>query len=86
MLLKGEIKNIYYKSTDVMTPTSVRIEIDEDNSDDSLDSDGYLTVELNSSELQYLFSIYGQLEVGDEVVLVCNESNGSYTAVDAIEY
>ena len=75
-----------------MTPTSVRIEIDEDNSDDdfdtddSLDSDGYLTVELNSSELQYLFSIYGQLEVGDEVVLVCNESNGSYTAVDAIEY
>ncbi|KJJ71245.1 S-layer homology domain-containing protein [Clostridium sp. FS41] len=92
VLLKGEIKNIYYKSTDVMTPTSVRIEIDEDNSDDdfdtddSLDSDGYLTVELNSSELQYLFSIYGQLEVGDEVVLVCNESNGSYTAVDAIEY
>ena len=75
-----------------MTPTSVRIEIDEDNSDDdfdtddSLDSDGYLTVELNSSELQYLFSIYGQLEVGDEVVLVCNESNGSYTAVDAMEY
>ena len=52
VLLKGEIKNIYYKST----------------------------------ELQYLFSIYGQLEVGDEVVLVCNESNGSYTAVDAIEY
>ena len=29
ILLKGEIKNIYYKSTDVMTPTSVRIEVDQ---------------------------------------------------------
>ena len=49
ILLKGEIKNIYYKSTDVMTPTSVRIEVDKTNSDDSFDSsededsDGYLT-------------------------------------------
>lgn len=92
VLIKGEIKNIYYMSTDVITPTSIRLEIDEDNSDDdfdtsdAVDSDGYMTVELNSSELQYLFSIYGDLEVGDEVVLVCNESNGTYTAVDAIEY
>ena len=50
ILLKGEIKNIYYKSTDVMTPTSVRIEVDKANSDDSFDSsededsDGYLTI------------------------------------------
>ena len=50
ILLKGEIKNIYYKSTDVMTPTSVRIEVDQANSDDSfdtsedVDSDGYLTI------------------------------------------
>lgn len=92
VLLKGTIKNIYYKSTDVMTPTSIRLEIDADNSDDdfdiddSVDSEGYLTVELNSSQLQYVFSIYGSLEVGDEAVLVCNVSNGSYTAVDAIEY
>lgn len=92
VLLKGTIKNIYYKSTDVMTPTSIRLEIDADNSDDdfdiddSVDSEGYLTVELNSSQLQYVFSIYGSLEVGDEAVLVCNVSNGTYTAVDAIEY
>ncbi len=92
VLIKGEIKNIYYKSTDVITPTSIRIEVDQDNSDDDFDlsdatdSDGYVTIELNSSELQYLFSIYGSLEVGDEVVLICNEENGSYTAVDAIEY
>ncbi len=92
ILLKGEIKNIYYKSTDVMTPTSVRIEVDKANSDDSFDSsededsDGYLTINLDSSELQYMFSIYGDLEVGDDVVLVCNRSGSSYTAVDALEY
>ena len=92
VLLKGEIKNIYYKSTDVMTPTSIRIEVDADNSDDDfdsgedLDSDGYLNITLDSSELQYLFSIYGSLEVGDDVVLVCNRSGSSYTAVDALEY
>ena len=91
VLLKGEVKNIYYKSTDVMTPTSIRLEIDDDNSDgdfgeDGIDEDGYLTISLNSSELQYLFSIYGGIEVGDEVVMVCNKSGSSYTAVDAIEY
>ena len=92
ILLKGEIKNIYYKSTDVMTPTSVRIEVDQANSDDSFDtsedadSDGYLTISLDSSELQYMFSIYGDLEVGDDVVLVCNRNGSSYTAVDALEY
>ena len=91
VLLKGEVKNIYYKSTDVMTPTSIRLEIDDDNSDgdfgeDGIDEEGYLTINLNSSELQYLFSIYGGIEVGDEVVMVCNKSGSSYTAVDAIEY
>ena len=87
ILLKGEIKNIYYKSTDVMTPTSVRIEVDQANSDDSfdtsedVDSDGYLTISLDSSELQYMFSIYGDLEVGDDVVLVCNRNGSSYTCL-----
>ena len=91
VLIKGEIRNIYYQSTDVMTPTSVRIEVDTENSDDiyeSVDTDenGYYSITLDSSELQYMFSIYGSLEVGDEVVLVCNYNNGSFTAVDAIEY
>ena len=48
--------------------------------------DGYLTISLDSSELQYMFSIYGDLEVGDDVVLVCNRNGSSYTAVDALEY
>ena len=91
VLIKGEVRNIYYQSTDVMTPTSVRIEVDTENSDDiyesvETDENGYYSINLNSSELQYMFSIYGSLEVGDEVVLVCNYSNGSFTAVDAIEY
>ena len=90
VLIKGEVRNIYYQSTDVMTPTSVRIEVDTENSDDLFGGvdmeDGCYTITLNSSELQYMFSIYGSLEVGDEVVLVCNYNNGSFTAVDAIEY
>lgn len=91
VLIKGEIKNIYYQSTDVMTPTSIRIEVDSQNTDDIYesvepDSYGYYTITLDSAELQYMFSIYGVLEVGDEVVLVCNYDNGSFTAVDAIEY
>ena len=86
------LDQFYIKSTDVMTPTSVRIEVDQANSDDSfdtsedVDSDGYLTISLDSSELQYMFSIYGDLEVGDDVVLVCNRNGSSYTAVDALEY
>ncbi|MFQ6970270.1 MAG: S-layer homology domain-containing protein [Enterocloster aldenensis] len=90
-LIKGEIKNIYYKSSDVMTPTSITLEVDDDNSDGnfddvSLDENGYLTITLDSSELQYVFSIYGSIEVGDEVVMVCNRNNGNYIAVDVIEY
>ncbi len=62
VLIKGEIKNIYYQSTDVMTPTSIRVEVDSSNSDDDLDteeldSEGYLELSLDSSELQYLFSL-----------------------------
>ena len=90
ILVKGEVKNIYYKSTDVITPTSIELEVDLNDSSDSelIDGDGTITIALNSSQLQYLFSIYGSVQVGDEVVVVCQGSSGSnsYTAVDAIEY
>ena len=90
ILVKGEVKNIYYKSSDVITPTSIELEVDLNDSSDSelIDGDGTITIALNSSQLQYLFSIYGSVQVGDEVVVVCQGSNGSssYTAVDAIEY
>ncbi|MCD7908726.1 MAG: S-layer homology domain-containing protein [Clostridium sp.] len=90
ILIKGEVKNIYYKSTDVITPTSIELEVDLNDSSDSelIDGDGTITVALNSSQLQYLFSIYGSVQVGDDVVVVCqgSGSSNSYTAVDAIEY
>lgn len=88
ILLKGEVKSIYYQSTDVITPTSIELEVDLNDSSDSelIDSDGDITVALDSSELQYVFSIYGDIQVGDEVVVVCQGSGSSYTAVDVLEY
>lgn len=92
VLILGEVKNIYYKSTDVITPTSIRLEIDSSNSDseinnsENVDSNGYLSINLESSKLQYLFSIYGKVTVGDKVVMVCSKNGTSYTAVDAIDY
>ncbi|MFR3728085.1 S-layer homology domain-containing protein [Lacrimispora sp.] len=92
VLLMGEVKNIYYKSTDVITPTSIRLEVDTGNSDseisdsEAMDDNGYLSVNLDSSKLQYLFSIYGKVTVGDKVVIVCSKNGTAYTAVDAIDY
>lgn len=92
VLLMGEVKNIYYKSTDVITPTSIRLEVDANNSDsdisdsDAMDNNGYLSINLDSSKLQYLFSIYGKVVVGDKVVIVCSKNGTAYTAVDAIDY
>jgi len=88
----GEVKNIYYKSTAVITPTSIRLEVDTSNSDsdisdsDAMDDNGYLSINLDSSKLQYLFSIYGKVTVGDKVVIVCSKNGTTYTAVDAIDY
>ena len=33
-----------------------------------------------------VFSIYGDIQVGDEVVVVCQGSGSSYTAGDVLEY
>ncbi len=76
--VRGTIENIYYSSADVMTPTSITL-------DD--DSEEY---KLNSSEMQFAFSIYGSLRVGDTVTLVCEKSvssNGeeTYVIVDYVE-
>ncbi len=88
ILLKGEVKSIYYQSTDVITPTSIELEVDLNDSSDSelIANDGNINVSLDSSELQYVFSIYGSIQVGDEVVVVCQGSGSKYTAVDVLEY
>lgn len=77
-VITGTITNIYYNSTDVMTPSSVL-----------LDSSGE-TFLLSTSEMQFAFSMYGDLRVGDEVTLVYSRSEKSdgtevYTVIDYFE-
>lgn len=81
-VLRGEITNIYYKSSDVLTPTEVTI----------LTDDGELcTCKLTTSDLQFAFSIYGTVQVGDDVILICSgsteseEGDVSYQVTDFLE-
>lgn len=81
---KGRIKAIYYDAKDPFTPVSVRL-----NTYNQEDEDGDLFY-LNSTELQYLFSVYGDYRVGDDIAIVWEKSgssdNATYTAVDVVEY
>ena len=61
--------HIYYNSSDVMTPTEVE-----------LDSSGE-RYRLDSSEMQFAFSMYGTLEVGDRITLIYSTS----TSADGME-
>lgn len=77
MVVRGTIDSIYYSSVDVMIPTG--LEMDGD------------TFEFDNSEVQFAFSIYGSLRVGDTVVLICEKSEDSsgdtiYTILDYVEY
>lgn len=77
--VRGTISNIYYNSTDVMTPTAVYLDGDDDKE-----------FKLGNSEMQFAFSIYGSLRVGDRVTLICEKttnSNGdiTYTVIDYVE-
>lgn len=76
--VRGTIENIYYSSADVMTPTSIILDGDSEE------------YRLNSSDMQFAFSIYGSLRVGDTVTLICEKSTDSnddatYVIVDYIE-
>lgn len=75
--VRGIVENIYYSSADVMTPTSITL----DNGQE---------YQLDSSEMQFAFSIYGSLRVGDRVTLICEKKVNSneeatYTVVDYVE-
>lgn len=75
--IRGEIEHIYYNSADVMTPTAVILDNGEE-------------YKLESSEVQFAFSVYGSLRVGDTVTLICEKTTGSdgddvYTVVDYVE-
>lgn len=78
--IKGTVTGIYYSSSSVMTPSSVVLD-DETSSE----------FRLNDSDVQFAFSIYGDIQVGDEVILICEVSSSmdgdeSYTVIDYIEY
>ncbi len=79
--IRGRVTGIFYSSTNVMTPSTVVLD------------DEYSGVEfrLGNSEVQFGFSIYGDIKVGDEVVLICQVTSGadgasSYTVESYVEY
>lgn len=77
--VRGTISNIYYNSTDVMTPTAVYLDGDDDKE-----------FKLGNSEMQFAFSIYGSLRVGDNVTLICekttnSDGNATYAVIDYVE-
>lgn len=78
-VVRGEISGIYYSSSDVLTPSG--LQLDDDNS---------TTYNLTDSELQFAFSIYGSMQVGDNVILICQvatNANGdeTFTVIDYVE-
>lgn len=80
-VVRGEVSNIYYSSADVMTPNSITL--------DTYGDDEKFT--LSSSEVQFAFSMYGTVGIGDDVALICEKTektDGStvYTVIDYIEY
>ena len=77
--VRGTVSSIFYSSTDVMTPTSVYLDDDEDQE-----------FKLGNSEMQFAFSVYGSLRVGDTVTLICEKTTNAdgditYTVVDYVE-
>lgn len=80
---EGRIKAIYYDASDPFTP--VTVVLNTHHQDESDDGD---TFYLNTTEMQYLFSVYGEFQVGDDVAIVWEKSgngdNVKYTAVDVV--
>ncbi|HIR05085.1 MAG TPA: S-layer homology domain-containing protein [Candidatus Copromonas faecavium] len=80
---KGRIKAIYYDSSDPFTP--VTVVLNTHHQDNAEVGDEF---QISNSEMQYLFSVYGEFEVGDEVAIVWESSgsdeNMSYTVVDVV--
>lgn len=70
---EGELEAIYYKSSDVMIPTSIVVSGTE--------------YALTTSDMQFAFSVYGELEVGDKIVVIWEEKSQSAAEdEDGLEY
>ena len=80
---EGRIKAIYYDSNDPFTP--VKVVLNTDYQDNGGEGDEF---QISGSELQYLFSVYGEFEVDDKVAIVWEKSgsdeNATYTVVDVV--
>lgn len=76
-VVHGEISNIYYESSSTLTPSAVTLK----------DSD--IQYKLSSADMQFAFSIYGSLKVGEDVVLIVEKTIAAdgediYTVVDYV--
>ena len=83
VVVRGEVTHIYYSSSDVMIPSAVLLDNDDEE-------DPQAEYTLTSSELQYAFSMYGTVKVGDDVVLICEKTTNAdgeptYRVVDFLE-
>ena len=76
---KGEVKAIYYDANDPFTPVTVELD-----SDDQENEEGGDVFQLSASEIQYLFSMYGEFRVGDDVYIVWEKNGNNYTAIDVV--
>ena len=64
-VVHGEISNIYYESSSTLTPSAVMLK----------DSD--IQYKLSSADMQFAFSIYGSLKVGEDVVLIVEKTTAA---------
>lgn len=64
-VVHGEISNIYYESSSTLTPSAVTLK----------DSD--IQYKLSSADMQFAFSIYGSLKVGEDVVLIVEKTTAA---------
>lgn len=58
---RGNVSQIYYSANDLITPTSITL-------------DGSRNFNLGTSEVQFMFSINGDIKVGDDVVIVTQQA------------
>lgn len=70
---EGELEAVYYSSSDVMIPTSIVVDGTE--------------YELATSDMQFAFSVYGELEIGDTITVIWENKNSSDSEdEDSLEY
>lgn len=83
VVVQGEVTHIYYNASDVMIPSAILLDNDDEE-------DPQAEYTLTTSELQYAFSMYGTVKVGDDVVLICEKTTNAdgeptYRVVDFLE-